>query len=259
MTYKKYTGTYSLEVWDNQVSDRMQDEIYNYLMDSEYFANFYDPPFSTYKPRKNEWQTPRTMPAAVRLPMAWDEVSLQERHPLIHALWKYLSKQILSNNFIIEGEGEAMFPYMEGVSPLSAPPKPNGLPGRPNCAWRVYGDGREKEGRSRTKEIHRDSVHLEDESNFTLVYFANKEWHPQYYGETLFHSNDDNTNSYNKVAPNDQKRGYPIGDIENVIAPRPGRVMLFDSRYLHQVKCASMYAPENIMGISFRIKKLSFT
>ena len=113
MTYKKYTGTYSLEVWDNQVSDRMQDEIYNYLMDSEYFANFYDPPFSTYKPRKNEWQTPRTMPAAVRLPMAWDEVSLQERHPLIHALWKYLSKQILSNNFIIGGEGEAML-IMQG-------------------------------------------------------------------------------------------------------------------------------------------------
>ena len=143
---------------------------------------------------------------------------------------------------------------MTGISPLQGITKSNGDPGTPNSAWRVYGDGMDKEYRARSKAVHRDNPFMDDDSCYTLVYFANMEWHPQLYGETLFHGNDNNTGDFTGKYEQDQPRNFPIGDIENVVAPRPGRIMVWDSRYLHQIKPAALYAPENLLAISFRLK-----
>jgi hypothetical protein len=120
----------------------------------------------------------------------------------------------------------------------------------------VYGGGTAQEYRARTKAIHKDNVDLEDDRFFTLVYFANLEWHPQLYGETLFHTDHAHSGDYTGKYEDDQPRNFPIGDVENVVAPRPGRFMIFDSRYLHQTKPAAVYAPEHIMAIVFRLKNI---
>jgi len=187
--------------------------------------------------------------------LAWDNKSLEHRAPVIYELWTTLN-QVLDNQYMIEGVPEGMSRYMTGISPLSSLARPDSSPGTPNCAWRVYGSGNERELRAHTKSIHRDSPFMDREDYFNLVYFANAEWHPQFYGETLFHSNDADTGDYTGRFEKDQTRNFPIGEVENTVAIKPGRFMLFDARYLHQVKPSAFYAP-NIMGIVFRLQKIS--
>jgi hypothetical protein len=247
------TVTYPITVFDNEVPAELQDEVYNYLSDQEFCVNFYDPSFSFFKLRDKSLRTERNYPAHPRLPLAWDEQSLEHRCPVVFKLWQQISA-ILGNEYVIDGTPEGMN-YMTGISPLSDIPRPDGSPGKPNVGWRVYGFMKELEFKARTKSVHRDGVFLDQDDNFTLVYFANKEWHPQYYGETLFHSNDATTGDFTGKFEKDQPRDFPIGDVDTVVAPRPGRVMLFDSRYLHQQKTVAMYAPEPLLAVVFRIRK----
>lgn len=245
-------GSYNLEVYDDEIDESLQREVTDFLMDSEYCVNFYDPSHSTWNPRTDTWSFSRTRPSQPRLPIAWDEESLKTRGPAIHKLWLAINKALF-NLYDLSGVPEAMPNYMTGISPLSGLPKPDGSLGKPNCAWRIYGSGNERELRGRTKSIHRDSPVLEDDRNVNIVYFGNAEWYPQFYGETLFHSNDPSTGDFTGKFEQDQPRNYPIGEVENVVAPKAGRFMVFDARYLHQVKPAANYAP-NIMGVVFRAR-----
>jgi hypothetical protein len=246
--------TYNLSVFDKEIDQDLQTEVYEYLLDSEYCVNFYDHNHSLWYPRENKWITPRTMPGALRLPLAWDEQSLEHRSPIVYKLWLAISAS-LDNKFEIAGTQEGLN-YMTGISPLSGMTRVDGTPGRPNCGWRVYGSGHAQElgFKARTKSVHRDSVDMNEHRDYTLVYFANQEWHPQYYGETLFHSNDNITGDHTSKFTPDQPREFPIGEAENFVAPMPGRFMLYDGRYLHQVKPVAHYSPEPTMGVVFRIR-----
>lgn len=252
MTTIKKPGTYELNVIDNEISVSLQKEVWEHLLDQEFCVNFYDQNHCNWHPRENRWEIPRTKPAALRCPLAWDEDSLQTRHPKIYQLWQEID-QVTGNRFQISGTPEGMN-YMTGISPLQGITKSDGSPGAPNSAWRVYADGMDKEYRARTKAVHRDNPFLDDESCFTLVYFANPEWHPQLYGETLFHGTINDTGDFTGKYEKDQPRNFPIGDVENIVAPRPGRIMFWDSRYLHQIKPSASYAPQNLLAISFRLQ-----
>ena len=247
------SGTYYLSVHDGIVSDATVAAARNYLLGSEWCCHFYDPPHGQFYPNTQTFKFSREHPTAPRLPLAWDEQSLEHRANPVWHLWCEINNH-LGNSFEIDGVPEGMT-YMTGISPVACIPKPDGTPGMPNNGWRVYGDGSEHERRAHTKSVHRDSIYLDQNCYYTLVWFANSHWHPQYYGETLFHSNDADTGDYTGLFEKDQNRGYPIGDIENVVAPRSNRFMLYDSRYLHQIKNVAIYAPENLMAVSFRIKK----
>jgi hypothetical protein len=251
------TGTYPLTVIDDAIDLNLRQHVWDFLLDSEYCVNHYDQNHSNWYPRENRWDIPRTRPAALRLPIAWDEQSLEHRANIVHQLWKCID-QATEHKFAITGVPESMN-YMTGISPLQGITKSNGDPGAPNSAWRVYGDGMEKEYRARSKAVHRDNPFMDIDSYYTLVYFANMQWDPQLYGETIFHSNDADTGDFTGKYEQDQPRNFPIGDIEHVVAPRPGRVMLWDARYLHQIKPAASYAPENLMAIVFRLQLINNT
>lgn len=247
-------STYLLEVHDNAVPANLQDRVYEYLLDQEHYVNFYDPPHSTWHPRTDTIVTTREKPASARCPFAWDDESLAYRHPVINELWQSINSY-LGNRFFIGGCVEGM-PYMTGISPLPSLTKADGTPGKPNIGWRVYSLCVQREYSWRTKAVHRDGIYLDDPSYFQVVYFANREWHPQLYGETLFFGNDNITGDYTGKFDKDQTRDYPIGEVENVVAPMPGRFMLYDQRYLHSVKGVAHYSPERLMGIVFRIRLL---
>lgn len=244
-------GTYHLSVHDNKISTELKQEVEEHVLDQTWFCNFYDPPHSSYNPRTDKYITERKLPAQPKLPLAWDDTSLRERDPVVYKLWESINAT-LDNQFEIEGVTEGIS-YMTGISPLSSLPKPDGSPGRANCGWRVFGNGNERELSGRTKSIHRDNPFLDDDTYYGIVYFANKEWHPQYYGETIFHSNDAITGDHTGRFDTDQRRNYPIGEPENIVMPLPGRFMLFDNRYLHQIKPTAHWAPI-ILGIVFRVR-----
>lgn len=250
-------GTYELKIIDNEVETELQHSVWQHLLSQEFCVNFYDQNHCNWYPADDRWEIPRTKPAALRCPLAWDEASLEHRHPQIYKLWQTID-QLTDHRFDIMGVPEGMN-YMTGISPLQGITKSDGSPGAPNSAWRVYADGMEKEYRARSKAVHRDNPFLDDESCYTLVYFANPEWHPQLYGETLFHGNDSTTGDFTGKYEKDQPRNFPIGDVENVVAPRPGRIMLWDSRYMHQIKPAASYAPQNLLAISFRLKDKKYS
>jgi hypothetical protein len=254
MSIIKQPGSYDLWVADNEIDSNLQDRVWNFLLDQEYCVNHYDQNHSNWYPRQDRWHIPRTRPAALRCPFAWDETSLAHRAVIVHELWLQINK-LFGDRWIIEGVPESMN-YMTGISPLSGITRANGQPGTPNSAWRVYADGMDKEYRARTKAVHRDNPWMDQDCYYTLVYFANLEWHPQLYGETLFHGDSADTGDFTGKYEQDQPRNFPIGDVENVVAPRPGRIMVWDSRYLHQIKPAALYAPENLMAISFRLKQV---
>lgn len=249
------SGTYELIVFEDAIELELRQRVWDYLLDSEYCVNHYDQSHSHWYPRENRWHIPREYPAALRLPLAWDNTSLSHRSPIVYELWNVINDTLLDGKFDVCGAQEGMN-YMAGISPLSSFTKVDGSPGTPNVGWTVYGDGQEHELRSRSKAVHRDSIFMDDDSLYTLVYFANMEWHPQLYGETLFHSNDSTTGDYTGKYELDQPRNFPIGDVENVVTPRPGRVMMYDGRYLHQTKSVNVMSPENVMVISFRIKRV---
>ena len=254
MTKLTTSGTYPLTIYDNEVSNELMVRVYNFLLDSKYCVNHYDQNHANWIPRHNAWEIPRTMPAALRLPLAWDEPSLEHRAPIIFELWNTINNKLLDNMFMIDGYPEGMN-YMIGISPVASGTRTDGSAGTPNSAWRVYGDGMDREYRARSKAVHRDSNWIESDKYYSVLYFANLEWHPQLYGETLFHSNNDSTGDYTGKYEQDQPRNYPIGDVENMLSPRPGRVAIWDSRYLHQIKPVASYAPETLFGVSFRVKK----
>lgn len=257
MIINNRTGSYELSVIDQGVPTVLQKQVWEFLLDQEFCVNFYDQNHSNWYPRKNYWHIPRTKPAALRCPLAWNEQSLEHRANPIYQLWQHICT-ITNDRFVINGVPESMN-YMTGISPLSGITKANGDAGAPNSAWRVYADGMAKEYEARSKAVHRDNPFTHDASCFTMVYFANPEWHPQLYGETLFHSDDSDTGDFTGKYEQDQPRNFPIGDVENVVAPRPGRIMFWDSRYLHQIKPAALYAPENLLVISFRLQDPSLT
>lgn len=245
-------GTYRLEVHDNEIDTDLQKDVLNFLLDSEYCVNFYDRPYSLYKPRSDTYITPRDFPAQPKLPMAWDEESLAERAPIVYKLWLAINNQ-LGNTLAIDGVPESMN-YMLGISPVQGITKSDGSPGRPNSGWRVYGNGNEREPGARTKAIHRDNPFIDDDTCVNIVYFANDEWHPSWYGETLFHGNNNTTGDVTGRFHPDQPRSQPIGDIENVVEVRPGRFMVFDARYLHQYKPVYEHLNVPLLGIVFRCR-----
>lgn len=255
MTCTIKPGTYDLRVYDNVIDEKIQQKVWNYLLDSEFCVNFYDQNHCNWYPRENRWEIPRTRPAGLRLPLAWDLQSLENRAHVVFELWQEIDR-LLNHEYTINGVPESMN-YMMGISPVQGITKGDGSPGALNSAWRVYGDGMDVEYRARTKAVHRDNPFLEDDKPYTLVYFANPEWHPQLYGETLFHGNESTTGDFTGKYEKDQPRDFPIGDIENVVAPRPGRIMIWDSRYMHQIKPSASYAEYPLLAISFRLRKVT--
>lgn len=252
MSIKKLSGSYDLTVVDHEIDTDLQQQVWNFLQDQEFCVNHYDQNHSNWYPRENRWHIPRNQPAALRCPLAWDDSSLMQRAPVVYKLWSAIN-DIFDNKFEIQGVPESMN-YMTGISPLQGITRANGQPGAANSAWRVYADGMEKEYRARSKAVHRDNPWMDQDQYYTLVYFANPEWHPQLYGETLFHSDVADTGDFTGKYEQDQPRNFPIGDVENVVAPRPGRIMAWEGRYLHQIKPAALYAPENLLAISFRLR-----
>jgi hypothetical protein len=235
--------TYPVQIFDDTIDVNLHNHVYAYMQQQTWHVRWYDPPHSDYVPATNQYtHPPRQRPSTHRKPMAWNEISLSEQHPIVFELWENLNR-VLDNQFIINGDAEWMS-YSEKL-----PENERG--------WRVYANGFGREYEIRSKAIHRDSNHIDRDDLFTLVYFMNATWDPQFYGETVFYNEDPEkaTGDYTRKYEKDQSREWPIGWAHTVVSPRPGRFMLYDSRALHSIRPCALYAPEHMQGMVFRLQR----
>lgn len=258
MTVKKIESDEPLElyVFDDEVPKSLQKEVYENMLDMEFHVNWYDSPASRYYPRTKEYDHSKKNPSVHRCPLAWDDESLSHRAPVVYKLWEHIRDNVLTKvsdtAFEIEGRAEGMPNYMRGISPRY------GERGTDGIGWNVYFHGIENYNLKKPKAIHRDNHRPEKDGYYTLVYFANDEWYPSDFGETIFWGSDPErkTGDYTGRYESDQKRDFPIGPAVATVSPLPGRFMLYDSRFLHGTKPCHPRAKEMLYGLVFRISKV---
>jgi hypothetical protein len=190
------------------------------------------------------------MPRAV---FGSDEYTLKTHHPIIFDLWQKIN-QSLNNEFEIAGIPEGL-PAEKREPKWAAPPTKD-----PNIkqGWRVYANSQPNEYYKRSHGVHRDQPNLDIDNTFTLLYIANPEWYPTWYAENVFYPDDNTTGDFQQFQVGAQQREFGIGwgDNAKFVSPRPGRIILFDSRQLHTTRPSAIWAKEDRKAIVFRLRKV---
>lgn len=157
-------------------------------------------------------------------------------HPPIAELWEVINKHF-DNRFIIDGDPEGIadsdmrFPFA-----------------------RVYVNAQPEETIKRSHGIHRDTIDLNNEKHFTLLYMANPQWYPTWMAENVFYSDDEATGDKQQFQKGmGQSRGFDVGYPFAIIPPVAGRIVLYDGRTLHTTKPAAPWSPQMRYAVVFRI------
>ena len=197
-----------------------------------------------------------------QLPTMWmhracfasDEPSLKKNHPIIWKLWQSINLA-LGDRYVIEGYPEGMaVPESDPFWTAPATENPELEQG-----WRVYANGQLDETIKRSHGVHRDTIDLNDNQSRTILYVANLEWYPTWFGECVFYPDDPNgvsgdTQQFQKGYG--QSRDFKVGwmDDGKIVSPVPGRIIDYDGRTLHTTRPTAVWAPDIRKVIAFRVK-----
>jgi hypothetical protein len=255
-----------IEILDDAIPLDLRTQVWEYLADQTWFvrpmksASLQKTKSETefFIPSKDGWDycekfgtskygcsTPRTL-------LAVDEYYLKTKHKIIGTLWKSIN-QALGNKYEITGEPEGMsIDNMPEWKPRTAVP---GL----TAGWRVYTNGRPKEPFYNQYGIHRDNINLDEEGTFNILYCANLEWYPTWFGECVFYGDEvtGDTQQFQKEAYN-QSRGFNVGYPTQIVGSVPGRLIVYDSRILHNTRPASNVSNGMRVTIAFRCRLKDF-
>jgi len=254
---------FAVNMFDNCIDEKFRKEIWNYTQNIPWHVTWkaiqskhkhydYIPDKVTQWERMNQdWIPSMYMP---RTGFGSDNATLERDHPLVHELWAQISN-ILGNEFEIAGIPEGLPMDVIGKWKSPTPIDTSLEPG-----WRIYGNSQPSENIKRSHGVHRDSILLDDNSYFTLLYVANLEWYPTWFGECVYYPNDideltGDTQQYQQGYG--QSREFPVGwlDEGRVVSPRPGRIILYDSRNLHTTRPSAIWAKEDRKVIAFRLRR----
>ena len=240
--------TYEIKAIDGIVNDDLRWRVWDYIQNQLFHAtrkdvNYPDPgSIIYYKPieNKKEWMD-ETIPSVNnqymhRCIFGADEVELHKDHPIILELWNTINSHF-NNEFVIDGD-------------------PEGMAVKPPRVARVYVNAQPSETIKRSHGIHRDTIELDNENNFTLMYIANLQWYPTWMAENIFYSDDDETHDTQQFQKGfGQSRGFPVGYPFAMVGPKEGRVILYDGRTLHTTKPTAPWAEQMRYAVIFRIRK----
>jgi hypothetical protein len=257
------TKTYSVNVYDNIVSPELQAEVWEYILNREYYAKrkilkrlyplgtktVETGPVVMYTPAdKNYEYMNDNLPGLdfqyMHRTKFGDSAEDLAQHTPIQNLWNTINSH-LDNQYEINGVPEEI--AHDNVLNL-------GIDGR------VYVNIQMDETIKRTHGIHRDSIDVDDDSYFTMIYIANPVWYPTWGAENVFYADDDTTGDTQQFQKNlGQSRNFGVGWPYKYVEPRPGRVMLYDGRTLHTTKPATIFAGEHRYAVAFRLKKFNLS
>jgi hypothetical protein len=243
---------YHYEVYDNVIDQNLQKEVWEYMMNQTFSAarrdvNYLDVPnkgtIIYYVPSEGKKEyLDSTLPGVNsqfmhRTVFGNNEQEIKE-HPPIAKLWDSIHK-VIGGDWSIAGDPEGVANRRLNTN-----------------LWRVYVNAQPEETIKRSHGVHRDTIDLKDDQNYTLLYIANPEWYPTWFGENIFYEDDDNsidTQQYQKGYG--QSRNFKVGDPFAVVSPKPGRIILYDGRMLHTTRPVSIWAKEMRYAVVFRIRK----
>jgi len=238
--------TYKVETYDNLVPQDIQQDVWNYILNQSFHATRKDVSYPlpgsiiNYIPAENKKEyLDDTVPSVNNQYMhrcvfgnnEWD----LEFHQPIKNLWNCINTG-LGNKFVINGDRE-------------------GIADQKHKMARVYVNAQPSETIKRSHGIHRDTIDLNEEKNFTLLYMANPEWYPSWMAENVFYADDDTTGDNQQFQKGfGQSRGFGIGYPFAIVPPLSGRVVLYDGRALHTTKPTSSWADQMRYSVVFRIR-----
>jgi hypothetical protein len=241
---------YSVDVIDDAIPQEMRLEVWNYIQNQKYHATRKNLGYPNvgrviyYVPAENkkEYLTediPSVNNQYMHRTVFGDSERDLESHPVILQLWNKIN-QTLGGGYRIAGDKEGIADNGNGKPVLS----------------RVYVNAQPEETIKRSHGIHRDTIDLNEERNFTLLYIANMNWYPTWMAENIFYSDGETGDTQQWQRGHGQSRGFNVGWPYKTVSPLPGRIIMYDGRALHTTKPAASWAPEHRYAVVFRIKKM---
>ncbi len=257
--------SYDMKIIDGAIPDELRQRVWNYLLNSRWgtmwkpvggrqYVNYIpaiDSEFAYFRAKTTN--TVNTLQH--RAAFASDDASLAA-HPVLVELWEKINA-LFENQFTISGHPEGL-PVQEG-DPTWEPPDP----ANPNLGkgWRVYANGQTDESSKRTHGVHRDSPYVNEDKNWTILFCANPEWYPTWYGDCVFYGEDpegitgDHQQHQNVNGHINQNRNFKIGWPEKIVSPLPGRIIAYDGRYLHTTHPTAIWCQVQRRVVAFRVRK----
>lgn len=239
---------YSVDVYDNLVPENLRVEVWDYIQKQKFHATRKNLSYPNpghiiyYVPAENKKEyLSEEFPSVYnqymhRTVFGNSEHDLYIRHKPILKLWEIINKQ-LGNIYTIDGT-------KEGIADV--PPKLS----------RCYVNAQPSETIKRTHGVHRDTIKLDQEGFYTLLYIANLEWYPTWMAENVFYSDDDTTGDTQKWQKGyGQSRNFNVGWPIKFVPPMAGRVILYDGRTLHTTKPTAPWAGDMRYAVVFRIRR----
>ena len=239
--------TYSVQAYDNMIPEDLRWRVWDYIQNQKFHATRKDLAYPEvgsvihYKPIDNKKEYMDDSVPSVNNQYMHRCVFGQagEGHPVILELWDTINTYF-GNQFIIDGDAEGIAdPTLE---------KPYSM---------CYVNAQPSETIKRSHGIHRDTIDLNQDKHFTLLYIANLQWYPTWMAENVFYSDDDTTGDTQQFQRGfGQSRGFNVGYPFSIVSPVAGRVILYDGRTLHTTKPAAPWADQMRYAVVFRIRKV---
>jgi hypothetical protein len=260
-----------VNVHDNIIPEDFRKEVWNYINDQKWYATWKSnwPYMTEYVPsEKHNFMDMDHRIMSLRLPTIWmhrtcfgsDDYTLKRDHPTIWKLWTLINNH-LGGNYTIAGPWEDMACHPSDNENWKAP-----TPADPNLetGWRVYTNGQPDETIKRSHGIHKDNIDPNDSTTRTILYVANLEWYPSWFGEVIFYPDDptgftgDHQQFQKPAWAASQSRNFKIGwlDEGKIVSPVPGRIIDYDGRTLHTTRPTAIWASGLRITIAFRARKI---
>jgi hypothetical protein len=246
----------NIQVIDNAIDEELRKEVWNYLQDQVWYIKYkQDSSLESYVPSRDGFDVPNKNPLAVhgttlaRTALACDKNYLKARHKPIFKIWEMINHS-LGDKYDITGHPEGLpQQFLKEYTPFTAIPNLK-------AGWRVYTNGQYQENIKHSHGVHRDNPILDDDTTATILYIANLEWYPTWFGEVVFYSDKatGDKQQFQVADASAQRRNFDIGWPEKIVAAVPGRIICYDGRTLHTTRPTALWAPVPRVALAFRAR-----
>jgi hypothetical protein len=257
--------SYDMQIVDSAISEELRNSVWQYLLNSRWCTAWkpvgrmnyinYTPAVDSEVAHFRAMSRPNFATFQHRAGFASDDASLAAHPPLLE-LWTAINAQF-DNQFTIEGWPEEL--PNDPADKSWEPPATTDTALEPG--WRVYANAQHDETQKRTHGVHRDNPFVDIDNYWTILFCANPVWYPSWFADCVYYPDDDagvtgdRQQIQNQHGGHNQNRNFPIGWPERIVAPAPGRIIAYDSRWLHTTHPAAAWAPVPRRVVAFRVRK----